>query len=148
MCSSNSRTVPSSTKNHVPCELILPTQIVITQYLHGQPCLGRAFHTAKHSLIQQSKKWVALDATRTSLHHIPKGCVKDISRNQENMQPLIVCCISPSIATHHLLNYAYLRCPKTERQRRTLLPPIPVFLSFPLRNHLAVGKITVFLWYE
>lgn len=40
-------------------------------------------------------------------------CMQDISRPQENIYPLIVWCISPSLDIHHLLHYAYLRCTKT-----------------------------------
>ena len=142
MCISNTRTAPSSITNHVLVSLILPRQILITWDLQGQPLSRQGI---AHSKAVTDPSAQELGCIRSSddfpaLH--TNDCMQDISRPQENIDPLIVSCISPSLDIHHLFHYAYLRCTKTERQREKP----PAFLSSPHRNHLAFWKIFVFTW--
>ena len=117
MWSSNTRTDPLSTTNHVPCEPY--STHTDTDYMRctRQPLSRQGI----------SHTWAVTDPSTQELSCIRSSydpsashgnvCMQDISRPQENIYPLIVWCISPSLDIHHLLHYAYLRCTKTERQK-------------------------------
>ena len=99
--------------------------------------LGMALHTAVSSPVINPKSWSVWEAPMISASH-PNGCMEYTSRSLENIRPLTVTWISPSLGINHPLHYAYLRCMKTERdsKRENLY-----YFSSPLRKHFALWKI-------
>lgn len=117
ICSPNTRTAPSSTTNHVPCEPYSTHTDADYMICTRQPLSRQGI---SHSWAVTDPSVQELSCTRSSYY--PSGshsivCMQDISRHQENIYPLIISCISSSLDIRHLLHYDNLRCTKTERQK-------------------------------
>ena len=142
MWSSNTRTAPLSTTNHVLVSLILPRQILITWDLQGQPLSRQGIAHSKAVTDPSTQELGCIRSSDELSAPHTNGCTQDISRPQENIYPLIVSCISPSLDST-----IYFTMPTWDVQKpRDREKKNPAFLSSPHRIHLAFWKFSVFAW--